>query len=97
MLARMYKYWPLKKETLHRSQDSAGPAGTPVIKCICAQVSFIPLTTWDEVAAAPEPDFGFGPRRFHMTCCRKQAGGDIVHWEQCRPGEVFTRTLGCDA
>ena len=63
-----------------------------------AQVSFIPLITWEEeVAAAPEPDFGFGARRFHMTCCRKQAGGDIVLWQQCRPGDVFTRTLGCNA
>lgn len=150
-----------------------------------SQVSFIPLTTWDEVAAAPAPDFSFGPKRFHMTCCRKQvchisllympccysmmlsdedqgitqgehvphqyslshsafdrqqclqylgsvpyeaasshdlpilpylhfsgasikrygqyfvtscvmqAGGDIVHWQQCRPGDIFTRSLGC--
>jgi hypothetical protein len=59
-------------------------------------MSFIPLTTWAEVAAAPEPDFSFGPRKFPMTCCPKQPLGDIVHWGQCRPGEVFTRTLGQD-
>ena len=51
------------------------------------------MTTWAEVAAAPEPDWGFAPRKFPMTCCKKQAGGDIVHWAQCRPGEVFTRAL----
>ena len=39
----------------------------------CAQVSFIPATTWAEVAAAPEPDWGFAPRKFPMTCCPKQA------------------------
>lgn len=70
-----------------------------LVRCNCAcaaQVSFIPVTSWADVAAAPGPDWGFAPRRFPMTCCPKQAGGDIVHWARCRPGEVFTRDVGGD-
>ena len=59
------------------------------------QVSFIPLTTWEEVQAAPEPDFSYGPRKFQMTCCGKQPNGELVYWADCQPREEFTRNLGC--
>lgn len=58
-------------------------------------MSFIPLTTWEEVQAAPKPDFSYGPRRFKMTCCGKQPQGELVYWAKCHPGEEFTRTIGC--
>ena len=59
------------------------------------QVSFIPLTTWEEVQAAPEPDFGYGPRKFQMTCCGKQANGELVYWADCKPREEFIRNINC--
>ena len=60
-----------------------------------AQVSFIPLAPWEEVQGAPEPDFGYGPRKFQMTCCSKQPNGELVYWADCKPREEFTRSLGC--
>ena len=65
-------------------------------RCSCAQVGFIPVTRWEDMAAAPPVDWAFAPQKFRMTCCEKQAGGDMVHWQRCKAGEVFSRDLGCE-
>ncbi len=62
--------------------------------CECSQVD-IPVAPWGEVAAAPEIDFEFAPRKFHMTCCDKAGdGSDDVDFFKCRPlPEVFSRSV----
>ncbi len=48
----------------------------------------IPLAPWANVTAYPEVDYEYAPRKFHMTCCPKDANSDNVDFTQCGPEAV---------
>ncbi len=58
--------------------------GDGIIKVLMVQVD-IPFVPWANVSAAPPVDFDFAPRKFHMTCCNKDADSDNVDFSQCKP------------
>ena len=45
----------------------------------------IPILPWADVSEAGPADFDFAPRKFHMTCCNKDADSDNVDFSQCAP------------
>ena len=60
--------------------------GSSYTFCV-AQVD-VPLVPWANVTAHPEVDFEYAPRKFHMTCCPKDADSDNVDFTQCGPEPV---------
>eukprot|EP00884_Botryococcus_braunii_P011448 jgi/Botrbrau1/20303/Bobra.31_1s0080.1 len=50
----------------------------------------LPVRRWAD-SAQEGPDFGYAPEKFYMTCCDKELDSDLVHWDQCHPGDAYNR------
>ena len=54
----------------------------------------IPIAPWADVSVAGPVDYEFAPRKFHMTCCNKDAVADGVDFSQCAPdAAVYEREM----